>query len=83
MAKKNYRKSPLEKQQHEKAVKIRKMTDEQLCDFIDEIAEGNTNQVKDFLDRLEELKGTGNGISTNIIKKLCKIAESEGFIRES
>ena len=83
MAKKNYRKSPLEKQQHEKAVKIRKMTDEQLCDFIDEIAEGNTNQVKDFLDRLEELKGTGNGISTNIIKKLCKIAESEGFIKES
>ena len=83
MAKKNYRKSPLEKQQHEKAVKIRKMTDEQLCDFIDEIAEGNTNQVKDFLDRLEELQGTGNGISTNIIKKLCKIAESEGFVKES
>lgn len=83
MAKKNYRKSPLEKQQHEKAVKIRKMTDEQLCDFIDEIAEGNTNQVKDFLNRLEELKGTGNGINTNIIKKLCKIAESEGFMKEN
>ena len=83
MAKKNYRKSPLEKQQHETAVKVRKMTDEQLCNFLDEIAEGNTNQVKDFLDRLEKLKGTGNGISTNIIKKLCKIAESEGFIKES
>lgn len=83
MAKKNYRKSPLEKQQHETAVKVRKMTDEQLCNFLDEIAEGNTNQVKDFLGKLEELKGTGNGISTNIIKKLCKIAESEGFIKES
>lgn len=41
LARKNYRKSLLERQQHDTAVKVRKMTDEQLCVFIEEI--GNQN----------------------------------------
>lgn len=31
MSKKNYRRNTVEKAQHETAVKIRKITDEQLC----------------------------------------------------
>lgn len=81
MAKKNCRKSVLEKQQHEKAVKIRKMTDEQLCDFIDEISV-QPNSLRDFFDRLEELKGSGNGISTGTIYKLKRIAIKEGLLTE-
>ena len=79
MAKKNYRKTPLEKQQHEKAVKIRKMTDEQLCDFIDEIST-QPDTLYEFFEKLNELKGTGNGISTGTIYKLRKIAVEQGFL---
>lgn len=82
MAKKNYRKNPIEKQQHDTAVKVRKMTDEQLCNFLDEVAAENTNKVKEFLEKLQNLKGTGNGIGENIIAKLYKIAEIQGFIGE-
>ena len=81
MPKKNYLKSPFEKQQHDKAVKVRKMTDEQLCDFLDEISNQN-NSLEQFFKRLNELSGTGNGISTATISKLKKIAMAEGFIME-
>lgn len=81
MAKKNYRKSPLERQQHDTAVKVRKMTDEQLCAFIDEISNQN-NSLEQFFERLNELKGTGNGISTGTIFKLKKIAVAEGLLME-
>lgn len=81
MAKKNYRKSPLERRQHDTAVKVRKMTDEQLCAFIDEISNQN-NSLEQFFEKLNELKGTGNGISTGTIFKLKKIAVAEGLLME-
>lgn len=81
MPKKNYLKSPLERQQHDKAVKVRKMTDEQLCDFLDEISNQN-NSLEQFFKRLNELSGTGNGISKATISKLKKIAMAEGLIME-
>lgn len=37
MAKKNYQKTKAEREQHNTAVKVRKMTDEQLCEFLTEI----------------------------------------------
>lgn len=37
MAKKNYQKTKAEREQHNTAVKVRKMTDEQLCDFLNDI----------------------------------------------
>ena len=81
MSKKNYRKSPIEKQQHDTAVKVRKMTDEQLCGFLDEIS-AQQNNLESFFDKLNKLKGTGNGISTGTIYKLRKIAVEYGFIME-
>lgn len=85
MAKKrNCRRSNLEKTQHDTAVKIRKMTDEQICNFIDEISNSKSNDdIARFLDKLEELKGFGNGISTKTIVKLRKIAVENGFIMEA
>lgn len=84
MAKKrNCKRSNLERTQHDTAVKIRKMTDEQICDFINEISVSKSNDdITRFLDKLEELKGIGNGISTKTIAKLRKIAVENGFIME-
>ena len=85
MAKKrNCRRSNLERTQHDTAVKIRKMTDEQICDFINEISVSKSNaDITRFLDKLEESKGIGNGISTKTIAKLRKIAVDNGFIMEA
>ncbi len=85
MAKKrNCRRSNLERTQRDTAVKIRKMTDEQICDFINEISVSKSNaDITRFLDKLEELKGIGNGISTKTIAKLRKIAVDNGFIMEA
>lgn len=70
-----------EKLQHETAVKIRKMTDGQICDFLDENCSPG-NAVAAFFEKLNELKGTGNGISTGTIYKLRKIAVEHGFLKE-
>ena len=60
------------------------MTDEQICDFINEISVSKSNDdITRFLDKLEELKGFGNGISTKTIAKLRKIAVENGFIMEA
>ena len=37
MKKKNCRKTGLEREQHDRAVRIRKMTDAQLCEYIDSL----------------------------------------------
>lgn len=82
--KRNCRRNRLERTQHDTAVKIRKMTDEQICDFIDGISMSKSNDdIARFLDKLEELKGIGNGISTKTIVKLRKIAVENGFIMEA
>ena len=82
--KRKCKRSNLERTQHDTAVKIRKMTDEQICDFIDEISNSRSNNdITRFLDKLEELKGFGNGISTKTIAKLRNIAVENGFIMEA
>lgn len=79
MAKKRAcRRTPDELRQHETAVKIRKMTDQQLCEFIDGLSTAAPS-VEDFLRRLDELSGTGNGIGRVTVNKLRRIAIKEGF----
>lgn len=94
MAKKrNCRKSDLEKEQHERATRIRKMTDAQLCDYLDSLAPahtcphdcdgapGATARVIDrLLCRLDESCGTGNGIGKSTVFKLRKFFEKEGLL---
>lgn len=80
MAKKRAcRRTPKEIQDHDTAVKVRKMTDEQLCEFLREISRPKLT-VEDFFVRLDKQAGSGSGISTGIIHKLRKIAVKEGFL---
>lgn len=84
MAKKRAcRRTPNELRQHETAVKIRKMTDQQLCEFIDGLSISRPS-VEDFFRCLDKQvgsgSGSGSGISTGTIHKLRKIAVKEGFL---
>ena len=77
--KRNCRRTPKEIQDHETAVKVRKMTDEQLCEFLREISRPKLT-VEDFFHCLDNQAGSGSGISTGTIHKLRKIAVKEGFL---
>lgn len=77
MKKRSCRRTKLEKQQHETAVKIRKMTDEQICEVLFENTK-NGNRVGEFLDFVEV--GIGNGIGVRTTEKLRRIAEENNFI---
>ena len=85
MAKKNYQKTTLERQQHNMAVKVRKMTDAQLCVFIDDIqATAAEDRVKEYLQSIMLYSANQrNGIGDKTIAKLRQIAEDEGFINDS
>lgn len=80
MAKKRAcRRTPKEIQDHDTAVKVRKMTDEQLCEFIDGLSVHHPS-VEDFFRCLDKQAGSGSGISTGTIHKLRKIATKEGLL---
>ena len=80
MAKKRAcRRTPKEIQDHETAVKVRKMTDEQLCEFIVGLS-ASLPSVEDFFRCLDKQAWSGSGISTGTIHKLRKIAVKEGFL---
>ncbi len=96
MKKRNCRKNEEEKRMHERAVKIRKMTDYQLCMYINALkddayeegfrdgknqAEPTTgNKVSEFIQHLDVMSGTGNGIGKSTVYKLRKFAEKEGYL---
>lgn len=60
-------------------MKIRKMTDRQLCEHIDRLSASHPS-VEDFFRSLDKQAGSGSGISTGTIHKLRKIAMKEGFL---
>lgn len=78
--KRNCRRTPDELRQHEIAVKVRKMTDQQLCEYIDGVSTARSS-VEDFFRCLDKQAGSGSGISTGTIHKLRKIAAKEGFLQ--
>ena len=73
------RRTPDELRQHEIAVKVRKMTDQQLCEYIDVLSTARSS-VEDFFRCLDKQAGSGSGISTGTIHKLRKIAVKEGLL---
>ena len=77
--KRNCRRTPDELRQHETAVKVRKMTDQQLCEYINGLS-ADRPSVEDFFHCLDKQAGSGSGISTGTIHKLRKIAAKEGFL---
>lgn len=77
--KRNCRRTPKEIQDHDTAVKVRKMTDQQLCVYINRLSTSHPN-VEDFFHCLDKQAGSGSGISTGTIYKLRRIAIKEGFL---
>lgn len=94
MAKKrNCRRSDLEKEQHERATRIRKMTDSQICEYLDSLApvkdcphdcagapDTAARVIDQLLCKLDESCGTGNGIGKSTVFKLRKFVEKEGLL---
>lgn len=92
-SKRNCRRTEDEVRIHEKAVKMRKMTDEQLVHYVEDRVEkarsegfnsgkkaaGNGKNTKEFLAELQTSKITGIGIVT--INKLLKVATEHGYIQ--
>lgn len=78
MKKRSCRMTAEEKTVHEFAVKIRKMTDRQIYDFV---KESNANSdISELLSMLEEKGIKGVGITT--IQKIKDFAVQEGFLNE-
>lgn len=77
MKKRSCRMTSEEKTIHEFAVKIRKMTDKQLYDFINS-NNIKGNKVEEFLICLETR--TVSGIETETAKKVKEFAIREGFV---
>lgn len=88
MSTRNCRRTSTEREQHERAVRIRKMTDAQLCEYIDDLEAGNRpaapNQaeiVADFLDKLTIRSDTGIRVSDATIRKLRQWATEMGYFQ--
>ena len=92
-SKRNCRRTEDEVRIHEKAVKMRKMTDEQLVHYVEDRVEkarsegfnsgrklvGNRKNTKEFLAELQTSKIPG--IGAVMINKLLKVATEHGYIQ--
>ncbi len=82
MKKRSCRRTADENRIHAEAVKLRKMSDEQLVQYIEDIRGGTSqpetgNTVTDFLNLISNTKVPGIGIVT--VNKLWKVAEEHGI----
>ncbi len=95
MKKRNCKKSEEERKMHEDAVKIRKMTDCQICMYIEAIKneayssgfkdgknQGQvcSNSISRFIQHLDILSGTGNGIGKTTVCKINNFAKDNGYL---
>ena len=85
MKKRSCRLTPEERTTHINAVKIRKMTDQQLVTFVNEqflngFVTAYEHSTAKFLEYLERDIGSGNGIGKITFSRLQKIAKEGGFI---
>lgn len=68
--------TPKQKERHELAVRLRKMTDEQLVTKLFERWETDDKSIARFLETLEGI----HGIGTKTIDKLREFARENGYI---
>ncbi len=92
-SKRNCRRTEDEIRIHEKAVKVRKMTDEQLVRYIEDRVEKARSEgfnkgkataekrkgIKEFLEDLQKSKIPGIGAVT--VSKIVKVATENGYLR--
>ncbi|MDO4302119.1 MAG: hypothetical protein Q4D26_12135 [Clostridia bacterium] len=77
MASKNCRRNDIEKQQHERAVKVRKMTDVKLCEYLESLRSDKPCKdekavINDFLSYVynQPCNGIGRGIMARLKAEL-------------
>lgn len=82
MAKRSCRRTAKENRNHDVAVKLRKMTDEQLVNYIEKLEESAYNKglnesasVSDFINKLENANIKGIGKAT--IDKISRFYEED------
>ena len=90
MKKRNCRKTDTEREQHDRAIRIRKMTDAQICEDLDSLAQpapapppagpAPAEIISNFLDALSIRTEDGLRVSDATIRKLREIAQAKGFI---
>lgn len=90
MKKRSCRRTASEQQQHERATRVRRMTDAQLCDYLDDLAagqrpEGPTKEeiIQEFLLELSIRREDGLRVSDTTLRKMKAIAKSRGFLPEA
>ena len=89
MKKQSCRMTPQEREVHKEAIRLRKMTDQQLVDYVNGLKKqpgaakdqgtthtGGKTAVDCFLQKLKEKAGSGNGIGNGTIFKLKRILDT-------
>lgn len=83
MKKRNCRMTEKEKAVHDFAVRVRKMTDQQLYDFVNQDTDTDSkteNGISKFLKYLEN--SNIHGVGTKTVEKIKAFAVNEGYILE-
>ena len=84
MKKKNWQKTPDEKAIHQQAVKIRKMTDQQIVERLENNAEVSADHLRaviiEALDAIAVRDENGDRVSDITIRKIRKILQGKGLL---
>ena len=84
MKKKNWQKTPNEKAIHQQAVKLRKMTDQQIVERLESGAEVGAEQrravINEALDAIAVRDENGDRVSDITIRKIRKILQGKGLL---
>ena len=90
--KRNCRRTDDERDQHDCATRIRKMTDAQICSYIDGLEQKaaaaaaaprkTEDAIRHFVDSLAVRTDSGNRISDATIRKIRQMAYEMGFLTE-
>lgn len=87
MKKKSCRRTDTEREQHERAIRVRKMTDAQLCEYLDTLAAGQRPKgpnreeiILNFLEALSVREDDGLRLSDATIRKIKEMARKRGFL---
>lgn len=87
MKKRNCRKTDIEREQHDRAIRVRKMTDAQLCEYLDGLgatrAEPQPSKeeiITAFLEAITIRRDDGLRVSDATVRKLKAMTRRDGFL---
>lgn len=87
MKKRNCRKTDIEKEQHDRAIRVRKMTDAQLCNYLDGLSASRSKPqlskeeiISSFLDTITIRRDDGLRVSDATVRKLKALARRSGYL---